>query len=114
MSSQSEVMHSYEQLATLSERMLGLARSKQWGELPALEEQHSRMVRRLGSLEIQETLTEEQSARKYQLLGRIIANQKEIISCVMPQLAMLGDTLRRMERQDNLRKAYGQTDNAQR
>jgi flagellar protein FliS len=51
MGSQSEVMHCYEQIAPLTERMLVLARAKQWGELPQLEGQCSSMVERLKDIE---------------------------------------------------------------
>ncbi len=112
MGSQSEVLHCYEQLAPLTERMLLLARSKEWGALPALEAQYSEMVNRLQPLEALETLDEAQSARKYQLLARIIANHKEISGCVMPQLATLGDALKSLEQQESLQQAYGRTNDA--
>ncbi|HAL37230.1 MAG TPA: flagellar protein FliT [Polaromonas sp.] len=112
MSSQSEVMHCYEQTATVTERMLMLARGKQWGELPALETQYSDTVDRLKAIEPQETLDESQSARKHGLLSRIISNHDEILSVVMPQLAMLGEALKSLALQQSLHKAYGQTDDA--
>ena len=112
MSSQSEVMHCYEQIAPLTERMLMLARSKQWGELPALEAQCSDTVDRLKTIEPLEMLDESQSARKYRLLSRITSNHDEILSVVMPQLAMLGEALKSLELQQSLHKAYGRTDDA--
>ena len=112
MGSQSEVMHCYEQIAPLTERMLMLARSKQWGELPALEAQCSDTVDRLKAIEPQETLDESQSARKHRLLSRITSNHDEILSVVMPQLAMLGEALKSLALQQSLHKAYGQTDDA--
>lgn len=112
MSSQSEVMHCYEQIVPLTERMLVLARSKQWGELPVLEEQYSSMVDRLKTIERLSSLDEAQAARKYQLLGRINANHAEICSMVMPQLESLGAVMKSLERQQSLHKAYGQTDDA--
>ena len=112
MSTQSEVMHCYEEIAPITERMLVLARSKQWGELPALEAQYSDTVDRLKAIEPLETLDEAQSARKYQLLVRITANHDEICSFVMPQLAMLGNALKSLELEKNLHQAYGQADDA--
>ncbi len=107
MSSQSEVMHCYEQIATLAERMLTLARSGQWGELPAQETMYSNMVEHLKTIEPLESLQQAQVARKYQLLSRITSNQTEIASLVMPQLAHLGQVLKSMEQQESLQKAYG-------
>jgi flagellar protein FliT len=108
-SSQSEVMHCYEQIAPITERMLMLARTAQWGELPALEAQNSDTVDRLKAIEPQETLDESQIKRKYQLLGRIQANHDEIFSIVMPQLAALRDSLKSLAFQHSLYQTYGQT-----
>ena len=108
MSSQSEVMHCYEQIAALAEQMLSLARTCQWGELPAQEAMYSGMVERLKVIEPQESLHEEQAARKYLLLGRIASHQAEISSLVMPQLRHLSEILKNLEQQENLQKAYGQ------
>ena len=108
MSSQSEVMHCYEQIAMLTEGMLTQARSGHWAELPTLEALYSDMVDRLKVIEPMESLHEEQVARKYQLLSRITSNQAEISSLVMPHLAHLGEVLKSLEQQENLQKAYGQ------
>jgi flagellar protein FliT len=110
MGSQSEVMHCYEQIAPLTERMLVLARAKQWGELPVLEGQYSGMVERLKDIEPLSALDEAQSARKYALLTRISANSNEIYSMVMPQLAKLVGVMKSLEQQRSLHKAYGQPD----
>lgn len=110
MGSQSEVMHCYEQIAPLTERMLILARSGQWGALPALEAQCSDMVDRLKLIEPLKTLDEAQSARKYQLLGRINSNHAEICNIVMPQLAQLMAVLKSLELQQSLQQAYSRTD----
>ncbi|MCK9213164.1 MAG: flagellar protein FliT [Rhodoferax sp.] len=110
MSTQSEVMHCYEQIAPLTERMLMLARARQWGVLPALEAQCSDMVERLMAIEDQETLDAAQSGRKYLLLSRITANYAEIRSLVLPQLAKLGAVMKDQSQRQSLHQAYGQTD----
>lgn len=112
MSSQSEVMHCYEQIAPLSERMLLLARSGQWGALPALEARYSDAVDRLKVIEPLMALDEAQSARKYQLLSRINANHAEISSLIMPQLEYLGVVLKSLEQQQSLHSAYSQANDA--
>lgn len=109
MGCQSEVMHCYEQIAPITERMLMLARVRHWGELPALEAQQSALVDRLRVIEASETLSEAQTARKYQLLGRITTQQAEINSIVMPQLRELGLILKNMASQQLLQHAYGQS-----
>ena len=108
MCSQSEVMHCYEQISPLTERMLELARGGQWGALPALEAQYSATVDRLRVIEPLMTLDEAQAERKYRLLGRINSNHAEISSIVMPQLAELGAMLRSLEQQQSLHSAYSQ------
>ncbi len=108
MGSQSEVMHCYEQIAPLTERMLLLARTKQWGALPALEAQYSGMVDRLKVIEPLETLDEAQAARKYQLLSRITSNSTEIFGMVMPQLTKLVTLMQSLEQQQSLQRTYGQ------
>lgn len=109
MGCQSEVMHCYEQIAPITERMLMLAQLRQWGELPALEAQQSALVDRLREIEAGETLSEAQTARKYLLLGRITAQQAEINGIVMPQLRELGLILKNLASQQLLQHAYGQS-----
>lgn len=109
MSSQSEVMHCYEQIVPLTERMLLLAQTRQWGDLPALEAQYSDTVDRLKAIEPLESLLEAQLARKHQVLSRIHANHAEINRLVMPQLAHLSQVLKSLEQQMSLEQAYGQT-----
>jgi flagellar protein FliT len=92
--------------------MLILASTKQWGGLPALEEQYSRTVERLKVIEPLSTLDEAQSARKYQLLSRINANSAAILGMVSPQLAKLGAVMRSLEAQTKLQHAYGRCDDA--
>lgn len=107
MSSQSEVMHCYEQIARLAERMLTQARTGHWDKLPEQEAMYSGMVGHLMLIEPLESLSEAQVARKYQLLSRIISNQAELTSLLKPQLVHLGKALKCLEQQENLQKAYG-------
>jgi len=102
-------MQCYEQIAPITERMLILARTGQWGELPALEAQNSDMVDRLKAIEPMATLDESQVARKYQLLGRIHANHDAIFKLVVPQLTELGAVLKNMVCQHSLDETYGLT-----
>lgn len=108
MSYQSEVMHCYEQIDILTERMLTLARAGQWGALPAQEAIYSDLVDRLKVIEPLDLVHHEQVARKYQFLSRITSNQSEVSRLVTPQLAHLGEALKSLEQQEILKKAYGQ------
>lgn len=106
MSSQSEVMHCYELIASLTDCMLLRARAEQWSALPELEASCSGSVDRLKVIEAAEVLLEVQAARKYQLLSRITLNQAEISKLIMPELRHLAEALKSLELQSNLRKAY--------
>ena len=106
MCSQSEVMHCYEQISPLTERMLELARAGQWGALPALEAQYSDTVDRLRVIEPMMSLDEAQAERKYRLLARITSNHAAISSIVTPQLTQLGAMLKSLEQQQSLQSAY--------
>lgn len=105
-------MHCYEQIAPLAERMLALARTGQWGALPALEAQFSETVDRLKVIEPLMPLDEAQSARKYWLLSCIIPSHAELCRIVMPELARLKDVLKTLEQQQRLHGAYSQVPNA--
>ena len=109
MCSHSEVMHCYEQISPLIERMLVFARSGDWAALPAMETQYSNMVNHLKAIEPQYTLDEAQQARKYQLLSRITSNHEEISGILKPQLAKLMAELRSMEQQHSLQNMYDQS-----
>ncbi len=112
MCTQSEVMHCYEQIAPLTERMLMLASVGQWAVLPALEAQYSDTVDRLKLIEPLEVLSEAQSARKCQLLQRITSDHAAIHALVMPQLSLLGAIVRSLEQEQTHHQAYGLMDNA--
>ena len=109
MSTQSEVMHCYEQITLVTERMLLLTTTGQWAALPLLELQYSETVERLKVIEPLEVLLEEQLKRKFQLLQRITVNHANINAAVLPQLNRLGDMLQSLEQQHELHNAYSQT-----
>lgn len=90
MSRQNEILGGYEQVAALTDRMLALARTRQWGGLPALEEQLSDMMAGLQAMESRQALNAAQSARKCRLLYVINSNQYKISSLIQPQLDGLG------------------------
>lgn len=102
MSRQNEVYHWYEQIAALTDRMLVLTRTREWGGLPALEAQYSDMLERLKAIEPLQTLNAAQSARKCRLLYVINSNQYKISSFIQPQLEGLGARLKSLELQQRL------------
>jgi flagellar protein FliT len=98
----SQVLHCYEQLAPLTERMLLQARRRDWGALPGLEEQCSKIIERLRDIEQAETLDRFQLTQKHRLLSRIRGNHDEIRKIISPQLVRLGQVLQSMQHQRQL------------
>jgi flagellar protein FliT len=94
---QNEILGVYEQVAALTDRMLVLTRTLQWGGLPAMEAQLSDMMTGLKVIESVQTLDAAQSARKCRLLYVINSNQYKISSLIRPQLDGLGAKLKNLE-----------------
>lgn len=94
---QNEILGVYEQVAALTDRMLVLTRTLQWGGLPALEAQLSDMMTGLKVIESVQTLDAAQSAQKCRLLYVINSNQYKISSLIQPQLDGLSTMLKNLE-----------------
>ena len=107
MTTSSEIVHCYTQLAARVERMAELARPMQWDQLPQLEIQCASIVERLRGLKPQETLASEQMAHTRELIQRIQADQAEVVRLVGPQVKELLARMSSMYLQQNLDRAYG-------
>jgi len=107
MAARSEVVHCYGQLASGVALMAELARSKEWGQLPALEEQCAAIVDRLRELEPLETLEPSQFDETMRLIKRIRADQDEVCGLVKPQIEQLITRMSFLQQQRSLGKAYG-------
>lgn len=111
MSTHSEVMHCYEQMASLTERMLLLARTDQWSGLAELEASYSAWIDHLRLLTADGAgpqLDEAQRERTRLLLGRIQGRHLAVCELVAPKVAHLRAVLRSLEWQTNLHSAYSQ------
>lgn len=107
MAFRSEVVHCYEELATSIASMLVLARAKEWGRLPALEERCSAMVERLRAIEPHESLDAQQIEHVLYLLERIRSDQAEVSGLIKPQIEDLIGRMGYLTQQKNLGRAYG-------
>lgn len=107
MTTSSEIVHCYTQLAARVERMAELARAMQWDQLPQLEIQCASIVERIRELKPVETLAIEQVAQTRQLIQRIHADQAEVVRLVGPQIKELLSRMSSMYLQQNLDRAYG-------
>ena len=107
MSVNSEVVHCYERLATITARMLALSRQEEWGELPALETLCSALVQRLKEIEPDTELSSEQRDVVRNSLVSVRRDQDEVIRLVKPQLRQLLTGIASLQARANLGKAYG-------
>ncbi len=100
-------MHCYGQLASGVALMAELARSKEWGQLPALEEKCAAIVDRLKVLVPLEALDPNQFEEALRLIERIRADQDEVSGLVKPQIEQLIARMSYLQQQRSLGKAYG-------
>ena len=107
MATRSEVVHCYGQLASGVARMAELARAREWGDLPALEEQCAAIVERLKLLVPRETLEPSQFEEALRLIERIRADQEEVSGLIKPQIEQLIARMGYLQQQRSLGKAYG-------
>jgi len=100
-------VHCYGQLAAGVALMAELARSKEWGRLPALEAQCAAIVARLKLLVPFEALEPSQFEEALRLIERIRVDQDEVCGLVKPQIEQLISRMGYLHQQRNLGKAYG-------
>ena len=107
MSFNSEVVHCYERLASLTARMLELSREEEWGQLPGLETLCAALVQRLKEIEPDAVLSSEQRDTVRHSLISVRRDQEEVIQLVKPQLRQLLTGIASLQAQASLGKAYG-------
>lgn len=107
MSTKSEVVHCYDQLATTTARMLELSRAQAWGQLPALEARCAGLIARLREIEASTQLDSHERDEVRHALQRVRADQEEVLRLVKPQLRRLLAGIAHLQRQESLGKAYG-------
>lgn len=107
MAARSEVVHCYGQLASGVALMAELARSKEWGRLPALEEQCAALVDRIKTLPPLDALEPAEFAEAMRLIERIRTDQDEVCGLVKPQIEQLIAHMSFLQQQRSLGQAYG-------
>ena len=109
MISSNEVIHGYGQLASTVSRMAALARARQWGQLPELEDQCAAVVdefKHIEPLDLVDLLDSPQREAVQHLLIRIREDQEEVRSLVQPQLDRLMAEMADLQMQNNIGQAY--------
>ncbi len=107
MISSSEVIHGYGQLALTVSRMAALARARQWGQLPDLEDQCAWVVDQLQRTEPLVPLDSLQRDEVQHLVVRIREDQEAVCRLVKPQLDRLLARMTDLPTQNNSGQAYG-------
>ena len=101
MAGASDVLACQQQLASVLERMLALARAGQWKMLPELDAQCVALAGRLRALELPDPPPDERASIA-QLFARIGADQSELTQLVRPQfitlMARIGEQYRPRDR----------------
>ncbi|WP_353192895.1 flagellar protein FliT [Pandoraea pnomenusa] len=107
MSEATTLLNCYESIAGLTERMLGVARGGDWDALIDLEAQYRAQVDSIKQLDAALPLTEDERARKHEIIRRILADDAAIRDLVVPRLAHLDAMINNTRRQRALHEVYG-------
>lgn len=107
MTTKSEVVHCYSQLAAITARMLELSHAQQWSQLPELEARCAALVARLKEIEPGAVLDSDERDEVRRCLSRVRVDQDEVLRLVKPQLRRLLSGIAQLQQQHNLEKTYG-------
>jgi flagellar protein FliT len=107
MASSSEVLHCYDNLASLLARMLEQAVTRNWDQLPEMERQCASLVERLRRIEPVEMLDGHQRREVRRLITLIQRDQRTVLCLVRPQVDKLVRKMHELNNQNNLDRTYG-------
>ena len=96
----------YQHLLTLSQKMLDDARHEQWEQVVARSEDYVEAVEQLKTLPAPTATAAADMQKLQQLLGQILANDKQIRQLAAPELRRLGGLLGEGKRQRKVVDAY--------
>lgn len=105
----SPIVACYEEILTLSARMLEAAQATDWDTVAALQQDYLAQVERLRLMDHEAPFSDAERMRRYQLLDRILTYDARIRDLAVPQLKRLSDRLTSSRRQFELTAAYGAT-----
>ncbi|WP_157953620.1 flagellar protein FliT [Zobellella maritima] len=103
---QEDIIACYQSLLDCSARMLYQARDEDWTSLIDEESRYVSQVERLARLEAVQVLAPAQMARKAELLGLILSQDREIRARLMQRKEELGRLIGESQRQRKLNRAY--------
>ena len=107
MTTKSEVVHCYGQLAAITARMRELSHAQQWSRLPELEARCAALIERLKEIEPGAVLDSCERDEVRHALSRVRVDQDEVLRLVKPQLRHLLAGIAQLQQQHILEKTYG-------
>ncbi len=107
MTTKSEVVHCYDQLALITARMLELSQAQEWSRLPELEARCAALIKRLKDIEPDAVLDSHERDEVRRSLQRVRVDQDEVLRLVKPQLRRLLAGIAQLQQQHILEKTYG-------
>ncbi len=102
-----EIISVYESVANITEQMLSAARSSDWERLAALESNCASHVRTLEKSEPRSALTGEMRERKFNIIQKILADDREIRNITEPWMARLSSLMNNTSTERKLSMTYG-------
>lgn len=107
MTSTTELLRCYTELATIVARMVEYARAKDWAPLPALDTQCNAIVERLRAMQLSRAMGSVERTWARALIERIRADQDELAALVQPQLVHLMRRIDELQLEQKVRGTYG-------
>ncbi|MEM5439622.1 flagellar protein FliT [Paraburkholderia diazotrophica] len=89
MNSNEEYLARYEAIAVISVQMVMAARNAAWNDLVLLQDEYRVLVDALKNAESSERLSEDDRARKFDLIRQILANDATVRDLANPRMAKL-------------------------
>lgn len=89
MNSNEEYLARYEAIAVISVQMVMAARNAAWNDLVLLQDEYRHLVDALKDSESSERLSEDDRARKFDLIRQILANDATVRDLANPRMAKL-------------------------
>lgn len=102
----SQFLETYETIALITGQMLDAARSGNWENLVALEQDCRRHVEKLTALETMPHLTGPDLEHKIELIHKVLADDAEIRKLTEPWMAKLQQFLGSTAQERKLQQAY--------
>ncbi|MBC7202603.1 MAG: flagellar protein FliT [Pusillimonas sp.] len=103
MSRSQSILNQYKIIASLSGKMVALARDNQWDDVVATSQEYSEAVQALRQYE---PLNDSDRLIRKPLLQKILRDDAEIRNLAAPELARLGSLLGNMKRHQNVLQTY--------